>query len=152
MPETTYIHCGHRSFRPELFEQVRNRAFTNKPYGGLWASPENAPYGWQKWCANWEHDSGIRNGMFCFTLAPWANILSITREKDAYSLPVRDLFPGEWPPGTSMPVLPDFEKIAESYDAIDFRLSSDKRLYHALYGWDCDSLLVLNADAISCCK
>ena len=32
--------------------------------------------------------------------------------------------------------------------SIDFRLSNDQRLYWALYGWDCESILVFNPKAI----
>ena len=42
----------------------------------------------------------------------------------------------------------DFEAIAKEYDAIDFRISTDQRLYWPLYGWDCDSILVFNPKAI----
>jgi len=42
----------------------------------------------------------------------------------------------------------DFEKIKESYDAIELLISKDQRLYYKLYGWDCDCILVLNKDAI----
>ena len=42
----------------------------------------------------------------------------------------------------------DFEKIKEEYDAIEVLISSDHQLYYDLYGWDCDSLLVLNKECI----
>ena len=44
---------------------------------------------------------------------------------------------------------PDFEKmLADGWDAIEFRLSEDSELYWALYGWDCDSILVMNPDVV----
>ena len=43
----------------------------------------------------------------------------------------------------------DFEQlIANRIDAIEFNLSNDWGLYMALYGWDCDSTLILNPDVI----
>ena len=39
----------------------------------------------------------------------------------------------------------DFERVAKDYDFIDFKV---KELYYQLYGWDLDSILVLNPDVI----
>lgn len=39
----------------------------------------------------------------------------------------------------------DFERIAKEYDVIDFKIGE---LYMALYGWDVDSIVVLNPDVI----
>ena len=50
---------------------------------------------------------------------------------------------------------PDFEEIMSlGYDAIDYRLSDEvgafafDSLYWCLYGWDCDSILILNKDIV----
>ena len=44
----------------------------------------------------------------------------------------------------------DFEQlIANGIDAIEFNISNDWDLYMALYGWDCDSTLILNPDVIT---
>ena len=42
----------------------------------------------------------------------------------------------------------DFEKITENYDAIIINAGSDVLLYHMFYGWDVDSILVLNKDVV----
>lgn len=42
----------------------------------------------------------------------------------------------------------DFEEIKKEYDAIEVLISEDDQLYWDLYGWDCDSLLILNKDII----
>lgn len=52
-------------------------------------------------------------------------------------------------------LFPDFEKIKDmGIDAIQYNLSNDttkdyfQGLYYSLYGWDCDSILILNKDCI----
>ena len=45
--------------------------------------------------------------------------------------------------------IPDFEKmLADGWDAIELHLSECGELYWALYGWDCDCILVLNPDIV----
>ena len=46
----------------------------------------------------------------------------------------------------------DFEAIALKYDAIEVNISNDWKLYDALYGWDCDSILVMNKKIIEICR
>ena len=41
----------------------------------------------------------------------------------------------------------DFQ-IENGIDAIEFNISNDWDLYMALYGWDCDSILILNPNII----
>ena len=44
---------------------------------------------------------------------------------------------------------PDFEKmLADGWDAIELHLSECGELYWALYGWDCDCILVMNPDIV----
>jgi len=42
----------------------------------------------------------------------------------------------------------DFESIAKTYDAIEVNISGDPELHFTLYGWDCDSILIMNPDII----
>ena len=43
----------------------------------------------------------------------------------------------------------DFEALMQAgVDAVEFNLSKDYELYWALYGWDCDSILILNPEII----
>ena len=62
----------------------------------------------------------------------------------AQKLPDRGDFPGEFGLRLCYPILPDFEALVENFDVIDFQISKDKRLYRALYGCDCDSILIVN--------
>ena len=42
----------------------------------------------------------------------------------------------------------DFEKLAETYDAIEVSISDDFELYYQLYGWDCNSIVIMNPKII----
>lgn len=135
-----YIHYGSPRFSPERFDRPRNIRGWNKPAGGLWASDESAEYGWKKWCEIEKFRECLRSNSFRFELAPTANILTLDSKDAAGCLPEQNL-------GYSSECCKaiDFEKlVSDGVDVIDFRLSADPRLYWAMYGWDCDSILVLN--------
>ena len=42
----------------------------------------------------------------------------------------------------------DFEALAREYDVLECSLSKYPSLYWSLYGWDCDSILVMNPNVI----
>ena len=142
-----YIHYGPTQFDPAAFQPIQNRLHTNKPYGGLWASAVDAKFGWKKWCKDAEFD-------FCFTssfrfhLHPNARVYVVDSSEKAKRMPQREKSARELGIEITFPVLPDFERIAKDYDVIDFRISDDRSLYHTLYGWDCDSVLILNPNVI----
>ena len=151
MNNKIYIHYGANEFIPEVFAPIKNMSFFSKPYGGLWASDINAKYGWINWMT--ENDYlGRKNYMenwFKFKLTDVANVLTITNVSQLNSLPHRedaDILVGNKPFACWQ--LLDFEKIAEKYDAIEVIISSDWKLYQELYGWDCDSILILNKGVI----
>ena len=150
----TYIHYGTKAFMPELFVPIKNRYFV-KPEGGLWASPADAKYGWKEW----NEDSGfieiIKDKSFKFTLTEAAKILHIYSVSDLDELP-RVEIPGMPNFDTGMVYL-DFETLmGQGYDAIELHLSEEDKtnngfmegLYWTLYGWDCDSILIMNPDVI----
>lgn len=137
-----YIHYGHKHFSPCSFEPVRNEPYRNKPRGGLWASPVDAPFGWKDWCEAEEYQKCDEANSFTFTLNEKANVYLIRSVDEVRAMPsveceLESMF------------LPDFEKmLADGWDAIEFHLSEDSELYWALYGWDCDSILVMNPDVV----
>lgn len=139
-----YIHYGHTYFDPQLFTSVRN-SFMAKPEGGFWASDINAKRGWAEWCA----DEGFRecniNNSFTFSLAVNAKILTINSVDDLEKLP--KIKSDSWF-AHSMWELLDYELLAKEYDAVEINISEDGRLYFALYGWDCDSIVVMNPDIV----
>ena len=139
-----YIHYGHKHFDRTLFIPIRNCPSFTKPHGGLWASPVDAEFGWKEWCKQEDFRECNLNNSFTFTLSENARVLTILSVAGAKCLPqVRNEFALPWW------VIPDFEKLVEQgYDAIELKLSNDWGLYQALYGWDCDSIVVLNPDVI----
>lgn len=139
----TYIHYGHNHFYKSLFFPIKNMRSLTKPSGGLWASDVNAIRGWKEWCEDNEFRKCEKDNSFTFTLVDDARVLTINSSNDLEDLPK-----GENKYGMNEWTILDFEKISHDYDAIEINISSDGILYYRLYGWDCDSILVMNPDVI----
>ena len=140
-----YIHYGHNKFR--VPDPIKNVGFFTKPEGGLWASRKGDEIGWKNWCENEEFHLNKLDQSFELTLKDSANILVL---KDREQL---DYLPGlnydgyfynkyEWTSGCFL----DFEKLSKEYDAIE--LVNIGQFYWALYGWDCNSILITNPDIV----
>jgi hypothetical protein len=145
-----YVHYGCKKFDPSLFFAIRNRDFV-KPFGGFWGSPIGAGYGWKEWNDESHFCSINEENSFRFTLSDGAKVLHIYSSDDLEPLPHLKGFPN-----TLFHFL-DFEAIKKSgYDAIELHLSEERKprsglsksLYYALYGWDCDSILVMDPDVV----
>lgn len=146
-----YIHYGHSSFNRNLFVPIRNREMFTKPSGGLWASAVDAGYGWKDWCICNDFNTHRLVDYFTFTLSENARVVHIDDVIQLNGLPQLD--------GEMMWCTLDFEQLlAEGVDAIELHLSEEKRdktacilshgLYWELYGWDCDSILIMNPDVV----
>ena len=140
----TYIHYGHKRFDINQFVMPKNRNLRNKPIGGLWASRTDAKLGWKDWCKDNDFKECSEDFCFTFKLSDNANILYINCVDDVKKLPDQktDLSL------TYMKTVDFEELIANGVDAIEFNISNDWDLYMALYGWDCDSTLILNPNII----
>lgn len=146
-----YVHSGSDEFVIGRFEPISNKSMFPKPRGGLWASPIDAPFGWLDWCE--ENDFNTEHYMSCgfeFSLRDGSKVLDISVPEK-----VANLDPGYFVKRPSLEVeglcFPetvylDYERIAEDFDAILFELNGWS--YYAFYGWDCDTLLVLNPDSV----
>ena len=140
-----YIHYGHTKFDKNMFATIRNVDCSTKPRGGLWASDVNAKHGWKEWCESNEFRDCNKENSFTFTLSDNAKVLYIESVNDLQSLPKgKDKLGLNF----SLWTLLDFEKLAETYDAVEVSISSDFDLYYQLYGWDCDSIVIMNPDVI----
>lgn len=143
-----YIHYGHTHFDKNLFVEIINRTVFSKPHGGLWASPMNAEYGWKDWNDVNEFKDCDEENSFIFSLKEGANVVHIYSKEDLDKLPQTEKTIHYW-------YCIDFEKLKnEGVDAIELHLSEDRcenycdRLYELLYGWDCDSILIMNPDIV----
>lgn len=140
----TYIHYGHTAFIPEQFNPIQNRYGMTKPYGGFWASSKDAEWGWKDWCEAEEFRECKESNSFCFTLRDDSKVLTITNTEQLRSIPQQNCegFLMLWK-------ALDFETLESSgVDAVEVNLSADRNLYDELYGWDCDSILIINPEII----
>lgn len=144
-----YVHDGHSKFDINLFQPIRVKEHFNKPIGGLWASPTSSTYTWEQWCLdnNFNYTIGedkyFQGEQFKFKLKDGARLLSITSSKQLDDLPqIKDDIT------SSVFKILDFKKLEEDYDAIEVLISEDQQLYWDLYGWDVDSIIVMNPDVI----
>lgn len=138
-----YVHYGHKQFLRQRFNEIRNAGFV-KPHGGLWGSDVKAEYGWKQWCETEMTRLCHEENAFFFELAAGAKVLHIRKQEDLERLP-RDR------PEFCMlsTAYLDFEALKDSgIDAIELHLSEDHRLYWRMYGWDCDSILIMNPDVV----
>lgn len=139
-----YIHYGHKNFVKAEFKPIRNAGYEHtKPEGGFWASAEDAKFGWKDWCAAEEFCECKKENSFTFSLSDDARVLHICSVEQLEALPKQK----------SNSVNPrvvrlDFEKLKDSYDAIQVTISNDRRLYYALFCWDCDCILIMNPDIV----
>ncbi len=145
-----YIHYGSFNFDKNLFVPISNRPIFVKPFGGMWASPVESEFGWKEWCESegWKIEKLSKH--FIFKLKDDCTLLAIRSNSDLDEL----RFKGYCIEYSKYSFLPDdqyyldFEKLLENgIDAIEVYINSD--IYWSLYGWDCDSLLVLNPDCVA---
>ena len=150
-----YIHYGHSKFEREKFRKITNIPMFVKPHGGLWASPVDAKLGWCDWCTREHFVTERLNTSFRFKLSEDSKVLHIRSLYDLAEL--GDLNLAEMFHVGRMWCWLDFERLLEvGYDAIELHLSDEDKsnvgvmdgLYWRLYGWDCDSILVMNPDVI----
>lgn len=140
---TIYIHYGHSSYNKSEFTPIRNVIDFTKPRGGLWASPIDAPYGWRQWCEQEEFRKCKERESFKFTLSPTAKILHIRSIEDCEFIPtLKSSNRLRW-------FCPNYEKLMKGgFDGVEVHISDDYNLYYKLYGWDCDSIVIMNKDIV----
>ena len=145
-----YIHYGSNDFDINKFDPIKNGEAAylrvmEKPEGGLWASPINSKDNWHDWCLNNDFKVNQLEKSFTFTLKPGSKVLTIRTMQD-----IIDIFEmlTVVPLGRRIGNHINFEELLKlGYDAIMVYISNVD-VYYRLYGWDVDSLLVMNPDCI----
>ncbi len=141
------VHYGSSEYRRELFMEVKNESWV-KPKGGLWTSPIKSNWGWKDWCLAENFRICDESNSFRLRFKDKSKILVIDSLEDLEDLPkfktvYSKRFSKEYP---------DFEVLTKECDAIWLteRGQRETHLSHplSLYGWDCESVLILNPD---CC-
>lgn len=143
--EVVYIHYGHDRFLDP--NPIRNRDYFTKPKGGLWASRKDDELGWKNWCENEEFRLDSFDRSFEFKLKDSARILMLYHLDQLDDLPKINNAKYPYIKGNnSSECHLDFEKLAREYDAIE--LANVGEFYWALYGWDCNSILIMNPNIV----
>ena len=158
-----YIHYGSDEFIP--WTSIRNLRGFQKPEGGLWASREGDPNGWEAWCQKEGFLLERLQKCFRFTLAEGSRVLTLENEDQLIDLPKQEpwkpkdlswmekLEPDQIPTREQLDELYrpnwcvlDFEELRKKYDAIE--MINAGAFLHSLNLWDCNSILVMNADVV----
>ena len=139
------IHYGSKLFLASQMLPVSNEGWV-KPKGGLWTSPTHSEWGWKDWC-DMEHFRECTIEMsFVLKFKEGTKILVINKHKDLLALPMVKC---EWGLDDRYP---DYEAISLFADAIWLTEKGQERTRLtypiSLYGWDCETILILNKD---CC-
>lgn len=149
MEKPVYIHYGAKVFDPGKGFPIRNRENWTKPAGGLWASRETSAFGWKDWCERESFRVCDASNTFRFVLRDVAEVGRVSRMDDLKRLPNKA--------GKLWPVIPDFEEcLCRGYDAVELCCYGGERqgltadeMDFLLWGWDCDSIVVLNPEAVT---
>jgi len=139
------IHYGSSKFDPEKFKPVMDSVLFVKPWGGLWTSPVDSEHGWREWCLS---ANPHMLGKESFKLSFSGNIFVIDSRTDLDKLQWETAY------GCEILTFPRWEPLIEQgFDAVHltWRGQCSTRLVFPrnLYGWDCESVLVMNPKAIT---
>ena len=166
MREEIYIHFGNDRYEPWVVGHIVNDEYWPKPHGGLWASREGDPNGWEAWCRHEHYAIEKLERFFRFVLHDSCRILILEEENQLIKLPklkawqpkdlawMENMKPDQFPTPEQLEELfrqnwcyLDYEKLSEEYDAIEL---TNAGAFHGSLGlWDCNSILILNP-AIVC--
>ena len=159
---TWFVSYGLGEYDPNLFDAIKNTKYNIKPLGGLWTSPKESKYGWIDFCRNENYykSGGFKTG-FEFQLKPNSSVYIINTFYDLIKAPYKIKDPLYSGISFNQNFI-DYEEMTKEYDAIwltddgqyETRLPEMNGLFDFdgrvinLYGWDCESLIILRKDCI----
>lgn len=138
------IHYGSSAYDPSKFKPICDRHWI-KPDGGLWGSPVSSDHSWMSWCESEEFHMEQLKQSFQFTFK--GSLFVINSEEDMNRLPWIE-------PGSMMGYcFVSFEALeACGFDGVHLTDKGERETRWTrprnLYGWDCESVLVMNKDSI----
>ena len=152
MNSQIYVHYGAKQFNPALNFPIKNKYCWTKPKGGLWASRKNASFGWKDLCAKEGFVDCDDDNSFEFIMKDESRIAVISTLHQLQRLP-HPRYENNWMPDVH---LIDFEQCVQlDIDAVElcwygyeFKKIASDNLHFELCEWNCDSIVVLNPDAI----
>ncbi len=136
------IHYGSSKYDPNKIKPIKNYNWV-KPRGGLWTSPINSEWCWKDWCDQSGFSDCIESNSFKLKLKPETKILKIDSLADLITLPKIKSDDGHYL---------DFELLSSKFDVIWLTEKGQGETHLSgkinLYGWDCESVLIMNSN---CC-
>lgn len=158
-PDIIWISYGAEQYDPLKFKPIDytdpGAVLNNKPWGGLWACPENDILSWHNWCKSENYFTNSLNKSFKFKLKPKAKIYVIDTEEDLVNISTSLRY--GFMVGQGYYCI-DFERLLrEGYDGIYVTDNAVIKLRRTcgknenvigLKSWDVESLCVFNPDVI----
>jgi hypothetical protein len=138
------IHYGDDTFSLSKFKPIQDESQQGwvKPKGGLWTSPVDSKFGWKHWCKAEDFAIDLEHS---FQLKLEGNVIVIDCEADLEKLCWRNVSNWFfWEP-----------LLAEGVDAVYLTEEGQWKTRfsrpRSLYGWDCESVLVMNPKCVVQC-
>jgi hypothetical protein len=154
---------GKSSLAKDQFKPIQNIKDFVKPKGGLWTSPYtlNSQYysAWHEWCSHEDFNSGLSKDSVVVELKENVRYFVIDSQqclKDFIDIVGECESEFSKTTGYKFAVYPNWEIAATIFDVVyltqkgawDTHIPFENREYN-LYGWDCETVLVLNYDCIN---
>ena len=160
-----YIHYGANAYDPTRFFPVKNSSWGTKPMnGGLWASREKDPFGWDAWCRENRYSVQLLKQYFRFTVSADSSILTLEDPEQLNNIPktkpwkpkdlswMETIEPGKIPSEEQLmqlystnPSCIDFEELVRNgIDAVE--LTNCSAFRDSLDIWDCNCILIMNPE------
>lgn len=135
----TLIHYGATEFDLSKVKPLENGNWIKPKQGGIWFSPADTEFGWKDWCESEQFRECDPENSFKVKLKNSTRLLVINTLQDLKNAPLHQ---------KNGQFILDFEQIALNHDAIWLTQEGQWATRHSrpvsLYGWDCESVLVLN--------